>query len=201
MKEDIITKVKNDVAFEQKHKDGFSQIMIGLFMVIIALFLYIGIDSYAVFILILFPGLIESLRKRITYPRIGYAKLEDNRKVSSGVWAFIVALIIAVGVVIFVIETSNSSLEQAAAQYRILMGVFAMLIIGFLGYASIKYKSKAVMVYGGFAIVFITVTLIFKVDQSFVTWFLFGFGVLNLVYGIYALIKFLKAYPVLKDAE
>jgi hypothetical protein len=201
MGEDIITKVKNEVAFEQNYKDGFTQIMIGLFMVIIALFLYFDLDSYPVFVIIFIPILIEFLRKRITYPRIGYAKLDEKRKVRKGVWAFIVALIIAVGVVIFVIETSNASLEQSAAKYRILMGFFAILIIGFLAFASIKYKSKAVMVYGGFAIVFITVTLIFKVDQSFVTWFLFGFGVLNLIYGINALIKFMKTYPVLKDAE
>jgi len=80
MNDDLIKKTQIDVYREQKNRDGIPLIAAGIFLIIISILMAFDKVTFAGIFVIVIPLVIDSLRKRFTYPRIGYVKLPDNNK-------------------------------------------------------------------------------------------------------------------------
>ena len=101
MQETIDIKNIERKSFRFIEQDGLTEIMMGV--VLLALGLTFGSSLYSIVVLaavFVMTPLLGILRKRFTYPRIGYAKLptEDGKKIARGM--FIYVIIIMVGLVV-----------------------------------------------------------------------------------------------------
>jgi hypothetical protein len=201
MNEDLITKVQKEVAHEQKSRDGIPQIAVGIFMLTAALFLLADKTSFVAIYIVFIPLLIEHLRKKYTYPRVGYAKLREKISRRSGLMWLILALLIAGTAVFVVVQKVDIAPKVWAKLHNLVIIIIAVIVISLLLYRFIKDRNKALLFYGGFVILMAAVIIVFKLHLETVYQILAGFGIFNLVYGIIVLKAFIKKYPVLKDAE
>jgi hypothetical protein len=101
MNENIDLKKLEKRAWWEYQKDGLLEIMVGIFLFAGAAMLrspgFIGF--YAVLVIFITP-ILESLRKRYTYPRIGWVKLhqEDPKKTFKGIFGFLVVVLVVMAV-------------------------------------------------------------------------------------------------------
>ena len=94
--EEINLKQIEQKAYRGSFQDGLVEIMLGI--VLIGLGATFGSVLYVFAVLVpifIFPRFIEVIRKRYTYPRIGYAKLpmDDPKKTAKGMFVYIVAVL------------------------------------------------------------------------------------------------------------
>ncbi len=84
-------------AYSSSNQDGLIEIMIGILLTLFGVTFGSALHIFAFLIpLFLFPRLIEVIRKRYTYPRIGYAKLlvDDPKKTAKGIFAYTAAVLV-----------------------------------------------------------------------------------------------------------
>jgi uncharacterized membrane protein HdeD (DUF308 family) len=201
MSDDLITKVKNEVTFEQKHRDGIPQLVVGLYMIISGLFLIADSGSFVAVYIVFIPILIEQFRKRYTYPRIGYAKLKEKNFRRSGMMFFTLALLIAGAIAFIIVKNVHMEPKVWVKLHYAIMLVIGLLVLMLMLYRYLREKNKTMLFYGGFIILLMAAIITFKLHLEFVYWAMLVFGILNLIYGIVVLRSFMKEYPVLENED
>jgi MFS family permease len=201
MNEDLITKVQKEVAHEQKSRDGIPQIAVGIFMLTAALFLLADKTSFVAIYIVFIPLLIEHLRKKYTYPRIGYAKLREKISRRSGLMWLILALLIAGAAVFVVVQKVDIAPKVWAKLHYAVMIIIGVIVLSFMLFRYIRERNKAMLIYGSFILLFVASVLTFKLHLETVYQILAGLGIFNLVYGIIVLKKFIREYPILDKEE
>ncbi len=199
MKDPLLEQVQNDVATEQQYRDGIPRIAAGFFLIITMLLQMNGNGNTFVMFVPLMPTIIESLRKRFTYPRIGYAKVRDRgsmRKYS--LWA--VGILLLVGAAVFFInQVSPGTIPQENHQPLLLMWATAIIVV-LLGIMVFTSRSNIMATLNAMGVVAIAnrfFVLGLHRDALYVV--MIAFGAFLLLSGLYSLLSFVKEYPVLTD--
>ncbi len=199
MPKDLLNEVRKDIETTHKHRDGIPQIAIGVFLIIAMGQLAVRNSPIMVAFIGIIPMIIEAMRKRITYPRIGYAKLREPSKLRQ-ITSILVALIIALLIIGFVVFGH----KPTSPQQSMLVRTIAVILIG-LAMASIavvRYiRERNIDSIWEFAFVIALLALVImgRMSKDNLIYVVYGFGLFNLAVGIIRLYRFVKKYPVIKD--
>lgn len=199
MKDDLIDKVAKTVLDEQKHRDGIPQIAVGFYLMITMMISLQGQNHLAVIFVPLIPTLIEGLRKRITYPRIGYARVKEASSGKLvGLWV-IFALILSGAAVFLMRMTTRGARSEIASQHFLAMWIVAVVIV-LLALVIITRRQDKKLLWaiipfiGVMAVIFAS-----KWDTTAVYQFIIIFGAILMIVGIVRLRAFIRDFPVISD--
>lgn len=201
MKEDLIAKLQKDVADEQNHRDGIPQIAVGVFLVISMLLMMSGHGNTFVVFIPLIPVIIEGLRKRVTYPRVGYAKLKERTSSNKPLHLAILAALIAGAVVFFVRRLNPETLPHAENPHLLIMWAIAILIVLFGVVFIYRRRSHRFTWFIAIVPVILVAVFVFKLQRQTIYWVLLAFGAVQILLGMLKMRAFVRDYPVLKDDE
>jgi UDP-N-acetylmuramyl pentapeptide phosphotransferase/UDP-N-acetylglucosamine-1-phosphate transferase len=128
-------------------QDGLMEILMGLIMFVTSS-TFSGTSVFTPFLalyVIFMRSIIEAFRKRFTYPRIGYIKLQDQdaKNIGKGILTFVGVIMIAIIVFIYLVfGTLSGNLV-----YRWIPSVMGMILFGGLIYNYKKTDDKINLVY------------------------------------------------------
>ena len=199
MKDAFIEEVQKDVNNEQKYRDGIPRIAGGLFLIVTMLMQMNGNGNAFVVFIPLMPILIESLRKRITYPRVGYAKVREPRLLGKPILWAILAMLIA-GALVFIFKAASpKSLPNADNSQFLLMWVGAITVL-FLGIIFVTRRRNISTTWSAIGVIAITISILaFNLKRETVYIVVMLFGASLVISGLFSLRSLIKEYPVLKD--
>lgn len=199
MKQDPIARIEREVVQEQTHRDGIPQIVVGTFLVIAMLSMLDGNSSIFPVFVPFIPLAIRALRKRFTYPRIGYAQIKESRRNRLlGIW-LVLSILVAGLLAFFIFRGMPQTAKQPAQLHYLIMIAVAFMIIALSIAFVLKNKHTLVIWYAILIAVFILAILVFKPGRHTVHWIVLTFGAAHILYGSISLISFLRKYPVLQD--
>ncbi len=201
MKDDLITQVEHCVRMEQKWSDGIPQIAAGLFMILMMSMMLGGRSNLFVVFIPIIPIVIEGLRRRFTYPRVGRAVLrETSSRRLLFIW-IIAAYLIAGIVVMLITKQQNPQQDSNPYLWFWFVPITAIVLVAVMLYRSWREHNKRIIWYALFIILLATYVIVFRPRRYTVGYIVTGFGALNLVYGVISLIRFTRKYPVMTDAQ
>jgi hypothetical protein len=197
--EELNLKQIEQKAYRGSFQDGLVEIMLGI--VLIGLGATFGSVLYVFAVLVpifIFPRFIEAIRKRYTYPRIGYAKLpmDDPKKTAKGIFGY-TAIVLALMVICFLLF---GKVKDAAAYKKWSPALMGVLLVG--GFLFAHGKSGCIR-YIVFAVLAVVSGLLFSImsfesyDGLIVNFFVMG-GIF-IVTGSVLFTLFVHKYP--KPAE
>jgi uncharacterized membrane protein YjjP (DUF1212 family) len=101
-------------SYREFMQDGLTEIFLGIVLVGMGVLFAIRPFSpafFACFVIFFFPRIVERLKRRYTYPRIGYAKLHEDppKKIAFGIFSFMLIVAVVMVVVLFVIFSGISA--------------------------------------------------------------------------------------------
>ena len=199
MKQDPIARIEREVVQEQTHRDGIPQIVVGTFLVFAMLSMLDGNSSIFPVFVPFIPLAIRALRKRFTYPRIGYAQIRENRKGKLlGIW-LVLSFLVAGLLAFFIFRGKPEATMQPIKVHYLMMIAVAFMIIAISIVFLLKNKHTLVIWYAILIAVFILAILVFKPGRHTVHWIVLAFGAAHIFYGSISLISFVRKYPVLQD--
>lgn len=195
MEQTVEMKKLEQKSFRFIEQDGLMEIMMGI--VLVGLGLTFGSFAYTIVVLaavFLMTPLLGILRKRYTYPRIGYAKLpsEDGKNMARGM--FIYVIIIMVGVTVGVGILGGFRDVTLFRKWSPLLA--ALLLTGGFDYAYSKSGSMRYRIYMVLAIgIGILFSLLTFEGYDGVAASLVLLGVIFFVIGAVLFLTFMHKYP------
>jgi len=176
-------------------QDGLVEIMIGIFLTAFGATFSSALTVFPMLIAIfLGPRLLEAIRNRYTYPRIGYAKLsQDNpRKTAKGMFGY-TAVMLAVMIICFLLL---GKVKDAAAYRKWSPTLMGVLLVGGFLYAHGKSGSIRYIVFAFLAVGFgLLFSIINFESYNGLILNLFVMGGIFIVSGFTLFILFLRKYP------
>jgi hypothetical protein len=140
--------------------------------------------------------IIEIIRKKYTYPRIGRVKVqEDEPKITVvGIFLYMIAVAIVMAIAMFVIF-GEINVENI---YRSLPVFFSIMILGAMLYSHGKSGSKRYYVYAAVALITAPVFSYMDFEGKLVNlgYYLLFIGFIFLVIGLSIFLHFLRKYPL-----
>ncbi len=183
-------------AYRDSQQDGLMELMMGLILMAFGGFFYSTVFVFYI-LLILFSGrIVESIRKRYTYPRIGFVKFpQENLKHNlTGVFLFEFAVI----VIIFTLISLFGDVTDYSQWVKWSPLFFGMILVG--PFAHVASKSGNVL-YTGYAILSVILGGFFSLIEfgsgctGLILYLVFIGGFLVLC-GLVIFIRFLRKYPL-----
>lgn len=179
--------------------DGLADMLLGAYLLTVGLFLVGDNAAFVVFPILFYLPLLQALKKRFTYPRIGYVELRQGDPqplpaviLGSAVLGLValIAVLIAAGV-----------LAQPALWYRWMPILFGIWLAGvFLGLGLrvglLRYYVVAVVALASGPI-FALLPLTGKLENLGL--FLAAVGFVPLAWGALAFVRFLRQNPVMAE--
>jgi len=154
MTEKFDVKQARKKAVQTLNQDGLLDIKIGIALLILSLATYlelctdINISPFIIIVILLYIPIINEIRKRTTYPRIGYVDTRTNKQFQL---IFIVSLVTLIAF-LYLLFTSNTFVIPRS-YIRALPALFmAGLVIVFLYFAQ-RYSFKRFFIYAILALV------------------------------------------------
>lgn len=177
------------------HQDGLIDIIIGA--TILGFGLQIATENSAfLFLTWIWAILYTPLKNRITVPRLGYVRFEEERKTAMrlGLMVIIGVLVLAMFTGLFLFLRADSlpqTLSDWLKQYYMLvLGIFmAIPLIGIAFWGGIN----RLVIYAGLIIVVIFGGIQLGIDPPV---YMIALGCLILLSGLWILFRFLKQYPI-----
>ncbi len=196
MTETINLKELEKKAYRDSQQDGLMELMMGLILMAFGGFFYSTVFVFYI-LLILFSGrIVESIRKRYTYPRIGFVKFpQENLKHNlTGVFLFEFAVI----VIIFTLISLFGDVTDYSQWVKWSPLFFGMILVG--PFAHVASKSGSVL-YTGYAVLSVILGGFFSLIEfgsgctGLILYLVFIGGFLVLC-GLVIFIRFLRKYPL-----
>jgi len=184
------------------YKSGFWDIMIGVILLIISIFIYLDVGNSTPAIYFFMFFLYSTINKKVIKSRLGKDPKEDEPAGAKHIVSIIltVSLVILLGFVIYVRATTKGSCPFSFFAMRpgLLTYVIFGTITGFVAFFTIFNKIYNLLVYllGGTSIYFILLQL--NVEH-YMAISLFSCGIVATVWGVYLLLKFMNEYPKLEN--
>jgi hypothetical protein len=192
-------------------QDGLAEIHIGLGLIILACVIEVlDYSSYDVFcwygiffLLIVFrTPILEKLRRKVTYPRIGYVKIRQDEPSQPLMVVLFSVLTISVGVSLaLVIIPSDISFYYALWKYSpVSIGVVMILRSFFL------VEKTGDRRYFAFGLLTVTTGLFFALlefepPRAGPVLYVLGWGVVIILVGLTTFIRFIRKYPIIDPDE
>lgn len=212
MKDDMINKLHNDLTLERNNSDGIYQLFLGLVMFVFGLLgLFDRSDNSIMFLLlfmIMIPIIVTRLRKWITYPRIGYAKIKDITPTWISILRFILILLF-LGIISYFELTNTEPIPNNSSKlfFPVMLTIYTVSFVAwFIMY--LRKKRPNLVYFLTFLVTGVAWLLWYspekwqiKISFETVLQIMLVLGLVNLIFGIKTLIAFIRQYPVLTDEE
>ncbi|UCD44648.1 MAG: hypothetical protein JSV27_11120 [Candidatus Bathyarchaeota archaeon] len=185
-------------------KDGFTEILLGVLLLYSSLtWLRPGVTSAFIPMFIIFgPRILEALKQRYTYPRIGYVKLkvEDGREIAKGIFGYMLVVFALMVVVLGSVYWGRWSSDLVYGWTPAFMG--AMLLGGMLYYQGRSGEDKnyvygilALLVGIAFSLYDFEPVMMGLVDYLQLT------GWASILIGLVTFMRFRSRYPLQKAED
>ena len=183
-------------AYRDSQQDGLMEVMMGLILITFGCFLYSPVFAFYILLIIFSKKIVESIRRRYTYPRIGFVKFhkENPKDALTGVFLFEFAVI----VIIFTLISIFGDVKDYSRWIKWSPLFFGMILVGPFAHAASRSGSIR---YTGYAMLSVVLGLFFSIIE-------FGSGytglILYLVFigaflflgGLVIFTLFLRKYPL-----
>jgi hypothetical protein len=192
-------------------QDGLDEILIGLGLIIIAWMIesrdirsYGFFSSPVIFILLIVfrTPILEKLRRKVTYPRIGYVKVrQDKPSPFLMVVLFSVLTISVVGSLALVMVPSDISFYDTLLKYLpVSLGVVLIL------HSFVLVEKTGDRRYFAFGLLTVTTGPIFALlefepPRAGPVLYVLGWGVVIILVGLTTFIRFIRKYPIIDPDE
>ncbi len=188
-------------AYSGCNQDGVIEIMLGIWLISFGATFGSPLHLFVILIpIFLFPRFIEAIRKRYTYPRIGYAKLppDDPKKTAKGMFAY-TAVVLILMVICFLLL---GKVKDAAAYKKWSPAFMGVLFVGGFLYAHGKSGDFRYIIYIvlsiGFGLLFSIIN--FESYNGLII-NLFVMGGIFVATGFTLFTLFLRKYPAIKEVK
>jgi hypothetical protein len=185
-------------AYRDSQQDGLMEVIMGLILIMFGGFLYSPIFAFYILLIIFSKKIVESIRRRYTYLRIGFVKFHEEKPKDAltGVFLFEFAVI----VIIFTLISIFGDVKDYSQWVKWSPLFFGMILVGPFAHAASRSGSIR---YTGYAILSVVLGLFFSLIE-------FGSGctglILYLVFigaflflgGLVIFTLFLRKYPLLE---
>lgn len=203
--EKIDVKEIEQKVYRTDYIDGLAFIFLGIVLFITAGIIkvnlaFMGLLTFSFFICFLIS---EALRKRYTYPRLGYFKIKtDNPSQVVGVILFISGLIVISLVIILILEGGKID-DISEIFWKYLPMIFGLILSG--PSLDIADKTGQTRYYGIgiFSTLFGLLIVLFDFPnlEDGITLYLLILGTISIIIGIITFIRFVKKYPIITDTD
>jgi hypothetical protein len=176
--------------------DGLGDITLGLVIILAASSVFFKLLPYTTIVFLLIFQLIKTLRERITYPRIGYAKYKGSEKkmrISSLVSLSIGSLIFIL--FIYLYRTDIDLQDTLRGYMPLILGVFFGIVVFSIGktFYIRRFNAHSILVFFSFV-------LIFFIDREYAApAVLISCGAVILISGTIIFIRFIRKNPRLSE--
>jgi hypothetical protein len=191
-------------SFLELMQDGFTEILAGMiFLVFPAFFLEPGFLSiFVVFYVIFMPQVVERIRRKYTYPRIGYVKLREDTlpKLTLGI---IVAVLLIFITIIAVLYVASIGVIDRIFIMKWMPAVFGFIMWG----PSLYFKDKTGenKYYLPGALMSLTGVMTSLADflsaEIGTSIYMIGWGLAFTILGLVRFVLFIRKYPVVGSPE
>lgn len=190
-------------SWQYSMQDGLVEVFLGILLVTAGILLSMDL-SFGVFpvLFIIFANpVMEAVRKRFTYPRIGRVKVhvDEPKKTVSGIFLYMlaVAVIMAAAMLVFFGEIS------AELIYRSLPIFFSVMILGAMLYSHGKTGSRRFIIYAVIALVSAPAFSIleFETRLAGLGYYLLFLGGLFVLIGLAIFASFLARHPLNREVR
>jgi hypothetical protein len=196
MSSEIDIKKIEQKTYRDAQQDGMTEILMGICLAALAGRVYSIVFTFVlIFPFLLLGPVLQIIRKRFTYPRIGYVKLVDEkpRQLLTGIFLFMIALVVifALAFIIF------GDVRDWDMWMRWLPAWLGILLVGmFFSFVkksgdSIHYVFAVLSLAGGLALSVIG----FKSIHTGLMLYLLLMGLTLISYGLIKLILFRRRFP------
>ncbi len=196
MTQNINLKEIEKKAYRDSQQDGLMEVMMGLILITFGGFFYSTVFAFYILLIVFSGKIVEFIRRRYTYPRIGFVKFhEENPKDAlTGVFLFEFAVI----VIIFTLISIFGDVKDYSQWVKWSPLFFGMILVGPFAHAASRSGSIR---YTGYAILSVILGVFFSLIE-------FGSGctglILYLVFigaflflgGLAIFTRFLRKYPL-----
>jgi len=189
-------------AHRESQQDGLAEVALGITLLAWAAFVAFRgplTAALVVALLLLQPRGWESLRARITYPRVGHVTLrpEKTRRILPGVLSYIFVILAAMAIAFAIF----GGLRDSSLWWNWLPFFVGMMLVGALAHAhsksgSARYTVFAVLAAGTGLLLSL---LSFSSPESRLLGYLLGMGSFFAIAGTAVLVRFLRRYPALPE--
>ena len=184
-------------------QDGLVEILVGLIFVTFAGVIEDFSWHYTFLLLIVFMiPLLEKLRRKVTYPRIGYVKVRQDEPSRPGmaVLFFVMAILVVVPLAWVLIPSDNPIYDILWRYSPIVFGVMMILPSFFL------VEKTGDRRYYALGLLTVTTGLIvalleFEFPRAGPVLYLRGWGVAIILVGLTTFIRFIRKYPIIDPDE
>ncbi len=190
-------------AYRETVKDGFTEMLLGVMLLYISLTWMSSVTPAFTALFIIFgPRILEALKQRYTYPRIGYVKLkdEDGVKLATGIFGY--TLVVAALMVVFLGAVYRDSWTSDLF-YMWTPTLVGALLLGAMFYSQGRSGDNRYYVYGIISLLGgIAFSLYdFKPVMMGLLIYLQLIGGASLLIGLVTFMRFRDRYPLQKLEE
>ena len=196
MTQEINLKEIEKKAYRDSQQDGLMEVMMGLILITFGGFFYSPIFAFYILLIIFSGKIVGYIRRRYTYPRIGFVKFhEENPKDAlTGVFLFEFAVI----VIIFTLISIFGDLKDYSQWVKWSPLFFGMILVGPFAHAASRSGSIR---YTGYAILSVVLGLFFTLIEfgsgcAGLILYLVFIGAFLFLSGLVIFTQFLRKYPL-----
>jgi hypothetical protein len=196
MTQEINLKEIEKNAYRDSQQDGLMEVMMGLILMTFGGFFYSTVFAFYILLIVFSGKIVEFVRRRYTYPRIGFVKFreEDPKDALTGVFLFELAVI----VIIFTLISISGDVTDYSQWVNWAPLFFGMILVGPFAHAASKSGSVR---YYGYAILSVILGLFFSLVEfgsgcTGLMLYLVLIGVFLVLGGLVIFIRFLRKYPL-----
>ena len=183
-------------AYCDSQQDGLMEVMMGLILMTFGGFLYSPIFAFYILLIIFSGKIVEFIRRRYTYPRIGFVKFqkENPKDALTGVFLFEVAVI----VIMFTLISIFGDVKDYSQWVKWSPLFFGMILVGPFAHAASRSASIR---YTGYAILSVVLGVFFSLIEfdsgcTGLILYLVFIGTFLFLSGLAIFTLFLRKYPL-----
>jgi MFS family permease len=188
-------------AYNSINQDGLSELAMGIAFLCMAAFLYVyvflneEVTMYIILPAILIGSLLQRMRKKYTYPRVGYADLRSQKR-RMVVLILLIAFLL-LGIYFFINYNKLYLTRDYFSHTLLFIGLF--LSAAYI-YRVVHYKINRFIIYAVVAILSLIGTHLFPMRGMLRVLIMFTcLALFQIPIGLIIFFKFLRKYPVLQD--
>ncbi len=188
--------MNSQIKSEMLHRDGIIEIVVSLYLIIVGLSLFYHLRPFPMVFVPLIPVIIRSLRRRITWPRLGYAHIKTKGR---SFMLLFIAVALIIGLMSYLFSRNSDPVTQNLV-LSVFSGTILLIVFGFMIYRAIEERSR-IYIFLGLLILSVCGVMYFDVPKTHLGSGLIVVSLPCLGYGIVKMYRFMKKYPVIKDAD
>jgi hypothetical protein len=204
MNEEKTLEIVERESYRELMQDGFSEILVGtIFLVLPAILLQSSfLPIFVVFYIIFMPKGVEVIRKKYTYPRIGYVKLREDEAPKITIGIAVVVLLIFITIIAIFYFAFIDVIDRFFI-WKWIPAVFGFIMWGPSLYLKDKTGQKTYYLPG----VLMSVTGVATSLATFLTaevgtsLFMISWGLAFIALGLVRFLLFIRKYAILGNPE